>query len=58
MVYFLNDEGVMHVVKAGPKFELVAKNELGEETYASPAISRGQIFLRGFHNLYCIGLAR
>ncbi len=55
LVYFLNDDGVMHIVKAGPKFELVARNELGEKTYASPAFSGGQMFLRGFKNLYCIG---
>jgi outer membrane protein assembly factor BamB len=55
LVYFLNDDGVAHVLKAGPSLELVAKNELGERTYASPAISGGQIFLRGFSNLYCIG---
>ncbi|HXP62266.1 MAG TPA: PQQ-binding-like beta-propeller repeat protein [Dongiaceae bacterium] len=55
LVYFLNDEGVMHVVKAGPQFELAARNELGEKTYASPAISGGRMFLRGFKNLYCIG---
>jgi outer membrane protein assembly factor BamB len=55
LVYFLNDDGVMHVVKAGPTFELVARNELGEKTYASPALSGGQMFLRGFKNLYCIG---
>jgi outer membrane protein assembly factor BamB len=55
LVYFLNDEGVMHVVKAGPKFELVARNELGEKTYASPALSGGQLFLRSFQNLFCIG---
>ena len=55
LVYFLNDDGVMNVVTAGPKFELVARNELGEKTYASPAISRGQIFLRSFSNLYAIG---
>jgi outer membrane protein assembly factor BamB len=54
LVYFLNDEGVMHVVKAGPKFELVARNELGEKTYASPALSEGQLFLRSFKSLYCI----
>jgi outer membrane protein assembly factor BamB len=54
-VYFLSDDGVMNVVRAGPKFELVARNELGEKTYASPAISDGQLFLRGFKNLYCIG---
>lgn len=55
LVYFLNDDGVMNVVKAGPVFELVAQNELGEKTYASPALSKGQLFLRSFRNLYCIG---
>lgn len=55
LVYFLNDDGVTHVVKAGPKLELVARNELGEKTYASPALSAGQMFLRSFKNLYCIG---
>ena len=58
LVYFLNDEGQMNIVRAGPTFDLVATNELGEETYASPAISQGQIFLRGFNNLYCIGKGR
>jgi hypothetical protein len=33
----------------------VSRNELGERVYASPAISGGRIFLRGFENLYCIG---
>lgn len=55
LIYFLNDEGVMTVVKAGPKFELAARNELGEKTFASPAICDGQMFLRTFENLYCIG---
>jgi outer membrane protein assembly factor BamB len=55
LVYFLNDDGVMNVVKPGPEFNLVAKNELGERTFASPAISEGQIFIRGDRNLYCIG---
>jgi outer membrane protein assembly factor BamB len=55
LVYFLNDDGVAHVVRAGAKYELVAKNELGERTYASPALSGNQIFLRSFKALYCIG---
>ena len=55
LVYFLNDEGVAHVVRAGAKFDLVARNELGEKTYASPALSGRQIFLRSFKHLYCIG---
>jgi hypothetical protein len=27
----------------------------GESCYASPAISDGQVFLRGFKHLFCIG---
>lgn len=55
LVYFLNDDGVAHVVKAAGKFELVARNEIGEKTYASLVFSDGQMFLRSFKHLYCIG---
>ena len=54
-VYFLNDRGVMNVVKPGPEFVLLARNDIGERCFASPAISQGQIFLRGDKHLYCIG---
>jgi outer membrane protein assembly factor BamB len=54
LVYFLSDKGVMTVIKPGPPFEVVARNELGEETYASPAISDGRLFLRSEQHLYCI----
>ncbi|UCG57809.1 MAG: PQQ-binding-like beta-propeller repeat protein [Phycisphaerales bacterium] len=57
-VYFLSDEGVATVVKPGPKLQIVARNELAEETYASPAISNGQIFIRGEKHLFCIGAGR
>jgi outer membrane protein assembly factor BamB len=53
--YFLDDSGRMWVVKAAEKFEVLAKNDLGEECYASPAVAQGQIFIRALHNLYCIG---
>ncbi len=54
LVYFLSDKGVMTVVKPGAELEIVARNKLGENTYASPAISDGQMFLRGAKHLYCI----
>jgi len=56
-LYFPDDDGKTFVLKAGPKFELVSKNALGEECRASPAISRGQIFIRTFDSLFCIGTA-
>jgi outer membrane protein assembly factor BamB len=55
LLYFPADEGVTYVVKPGPKFQLVASNDLGENIYASPAVSQGQIFLRALGHLYCIG---
>jgi outer membrane protein assembly factor BamB len=55
MVYFLNDNGLMRVVKAAPKYECVATNDFAEKTFASPAISHGQLFVRGDKHLFCIG---
>ena len=55
LLYCVNDEGQINVIKPGRKFERVAQFEMGEQCYASPAISNGQVFLRGFEHLYCIG---
>ena len=55
-LYFLDDDGQTFVLKAGPTFELVGRNPLGEECHASPAIAHGQIFIRTVSHLFCIGL--
>ena len=55
LVYFLADDGTMKVVHPGKKLEVVAENTLGEFCYASPAISQGQVFIRGEKHLFCIG---
>ncbi|HKB42630.1 MAG TPA: PQQ-binding-like beta-propeller repeat protein [Gemmataceae bacterium] len=54
-LYFPDDNGITYVVKAGPSYELVSKNEVGENCYASPALSRGRIYLRTAKSLFCIG---
>ena len=54
-VYLLSDEGVTTVVRPGPKFEVLAKNNLGDRCSASPAISGGRIYIRGEKHLYAIG---
>lgn len=55
LVYCLADDGVMKVVRPGPSLEVVAESKLGEFCYASPAISQGQIFIRGEEHLFCVG---
>ena len=54
LIYMPKDDGVITVIKPGPKFEYIAKNAIGEKMFASPAISNGKIYLRGFQHLYCI----
>jgi outer membrane protein assembly factor BamB len=50
-----DDDGTTWVVKASPKFELVRKNVLAEETYASPAVANGCLYVRTLNHLWCIG---
>lgn len=53
--YVTNQDGTTVVFRPNPeKFELIARNELGEHCNATPALSNGQIFLRTFEHLYCI----
>jgi outer membrane protein assembly factor BamB len=53
-IYFLSREGICTVVKSAEQFERLAENRLEDEFLASPAISGGQIFLRGRKSLYTI----
>lgn len=55
LVYMPNDEGLITVIKPGPTFEMIARNPMGEKMNASPAISNGKIYLRGYKHLFCIG---
>src|SRR5206468_4006578 len=53
--YFTSDEGETFVLKAGPKFEVLARNGLDEKCYASPAAAQGHLFIRTVQHLYCLG---
>jgi hypothetical protein len=54
LVHFTDDRGTTKIIRPGETFELVAENELGEDVYASPAVSRGALFVRGEKHLYRI----
>lgn len=45
-LYYSSEDGDVFVIKAGPKFELLAKNPMGEVCMATPAISEGTLFFR------------
>lgn len=54
-IYLATEEGAVHVVKAGPDFQELAANDMGESLLATPAISDGMIFIRGRTRLFAIG---
>ena len=54
-LYFSSEDGDVFVVRAGPQFELLATNSMGEVILATPAISDGMIFIRTLHHLFGIG---
>jgi outer membrane protein assembly factor BamB len=45
-IYFSSEDGDVFVVKAGPSFELLAKNPMGDVCMASPAIVGDTIYFR------------
>lgn len=55
LLYAASESGKVIVFKAGPKFERVATNTLGEGVMATPTICGGCIFLRTEKHLFCLG---
>jgi outer membrane protein assembly factor BamB len=47
--------GKSYVVQAGPKFEILATNDLGDGSEASPAVSDGCFYFKGQKYLWCVG---
>lgn len=55
-VFFTNEAGSTLVLDATqPEYVELARNDIGEEVFASPAISQGRFFLRTSKNLVCVG---
>jgi len=54
-LYFTSEDGDVHVIQAGDEYALLATNPMNEICMATPAISKGMIFIRTKSRLYCIG---
>ena len=54
-IYFTSEEGEVFVVKAGPQFELLSKNMMGEIAMASPAFSENVLYYRTRGHVVAIG---
>jgi len=54
-VYIATLDGQVAVLEAGPDWEVLAMNDLGEEIHASPAIVDGHLYIRTRDKLYDFG---
>jgi outer membrane protein assembly factor BamB len=54
-LYCITVDGNVVVLRAGPKYELLAVNSLGEKSHATPAVAGGRMYLRTLSHLVCIG---
>lgn len=54
-IFLTSEDGDVFVVKAGPKYELVSTNPVGEVLMATPAISDGVIIVRGQNHVFAFG---
>ena len=54
-VYLVSETGETVILKAGRTYEVLARNKLDAHFVASPAISRGRIFLRGDNEIFAVG---
>jgi outer membrane protein assembly factor BamB len=53
-IYCLDENGTTHVLRAGPEFEVLARNPIDEQSRATPAVTPGGLVLRGIEHLYRI----
>ena len=52
---FFASGGKSVIVKAGPEFEVLATNDLGDPNHASAAVADGRIYIvEGTKKIYCI----
>jgi outer membrane protein assembly factor BamB len=51
-VYFANEDGKIAVVRAGREWDVLGVYDLGEPCFATPALSKGQVYVRTSDALY------
>ena len=56
-LFIATEDGDVYVVKAGPQYELIAKNTIGEAIIATPALAGDMLLVRGEKHLFAIAEA-
>jgi outer membrane protein assembly factor BamB len=54
-IYVAGKNGFVVVLADGPRLTILAKNDMGGECLATPAIADGRLFIRTREKLFCVG---
>lgn len=54
-IYLCNEDGGIAVVAADRTFRHLSTNDMGEPIMATPALSRGVLFVRTMNSVFAIG---
>jgi outer membrane protein assembly factor BamB len=54
-IFGISTKGEVVVLAAAPKFQELARNQLGDETHATPAVAEGKLYLRTQTRLMSLG---
>ncbi len=55
LLLLTSEDGDTFVIKSGPTHDVLRTNSVGEPVYASPALARETIYIRGERHLFAIG---
>lgn len=50
-LYCISESGEVVVLAANPDLAVLGRSPLGDESYSTPAVANGRVYLRGFHTL-------
>lgn len=53
-VFLMDESGKTFVIESGSKFKVIHENQLDDLFWATPAVAKGVLLLRGANKLYCI----
>jgi outer membrane protein assembly factor BamB len=53
-IYCASENGMVYVLAAGPQFQVLARNQMGQPCFATPAISQGVLYIRTTQSLLAI----
>jgi len=57
-IYFTSEAGTVFVLQAGPQFQVLSTQELGESCMATPAISEGALYFRTRSHVVAVAAAK